>query len=79
MIWSPILITGLSAVIGSWKIIAMRRPRNVRHSAAGNFSKSRPSKRIAPATGRISGGNRPITAEAQTDLPEPDSPTTQRI
>src|SRR5947207_2399645 len=79
MIWSPILITGLSAVIGSWKIIAMRRPRNVRHSAAGSFSKSRPSKRIAPATARISLGSRPITAEAQTVLPEPDSPTTQRI
>jgi len=29
----------------------MRRPRNVRHSAAGNSRRSRPSKRIAPPTG----------------------------
>ena len=36
MIWSPIRITGLSEVIGSWKIIEMRLPRISRISASSS-------------------------------------------
>ena len=34
-IWSPTRITGLSAVIGSWKISEMRAPRTCAHLALG--------------------------------------------
>jgi hypothetical protein len=34
-IWSPTRMTGLSAVMGSWKIMAMREPRNWRMESAG--------------------------------------------
>ena len=46
MICSPILSTGLSEVIGSWKIMAISRPRMRRISSSESFSSSRPSKRI---------------------------------
>ncbi len=34
---------------------------------------------MEPATGFTSRGSRPMTVKADTDLPEPDSPTTQTI
>ena len=43
VIWSPIRITGLSEVIGSWKIIEMRLPRIARISASSRPSRSVPS------------------------------------
>jgi hypothetical protein len=76
----PQHITGLSAVIGSWKIIAIRAPRRVRSRAAPARSRSSPSSEIRPADATSSPlGRRPMTACAVTDLPEPDSPTTHRI
>ncbi len=79
MIWSPIRISGLSAVIGSWNTIAMRLPRRRRSRAAPTLSTFSPWSRISPAEGVKMGGRSPITALAVTDLPEPDSPTTQTI
>ena len=67
------VITGLSAVIGSWKIIAMAEPRKPRISRSLFASRSSPLKRIAPLTS-ASPNNRKIDS-AVTLLPEPDSPT----
>ena len=72
------VITGLSAVIGSWKIIDMRVARSSRRRAA-----RRARDVLALQHGccrRCTGsafGSRPITLCAITDLPEPDSPTRQ--
>ena len=49
MICRPIGSTGLSEVIGSWKIIAMSRPRSSRISSSDRSSRSRPSNRMRPA------------------------------
>src|SRR6185369_4078852 len=78
-ICSPQVMTGLSAVIGSWKIIDMRvqrRSRSRSSLAARTFS---PSSRISPPVGFSALASRPITVKAITDLPEPDSPTRQTI
>ena len=45
----PTVSAGLSEVIGSWKIIAMRSPRTARICASRSFSRSWPSNRISPA------------------------------
>src|SRR3954471_17383802 len=79
-IWSPTRSTGLSAVIGSWNTMAMRVPRIARSSTSDLVSSSSPCSRIEPLSTCIAPfGKRPITACAVTDLPEPDSPTTQTI
>ena len=78
-IWSPTVITGFRAVIGSWKIMAMRVPRRSRSRARLALSTFSPARRISPALGMSSRGNRPITACDVTLLPEPDSPTTHKI
>ena len=44
----PIVSTGLSDVIGSWKIIAISRPRTVRSSPVRSCSRSRPPKSALP-------------------------------
>ena len=79
-ICAPQLMTGLSAVIGSWKIIAMRVQRSARRRLALACSRSSPCSRMRPATG-VSWplGKSPMMLCAVTDLPEPDSPTRQRI
>src|SRR3954451_7656676 len=60
--------------------MAMRVPRIARSSASDLVSSSSPCSRIEPLSTCIAPfGNRPITACAVTDLPEPDSPTTQTI
>ena len=47
----PIVWTGLSEVIGSWKIIDILPPRSVRRSSGERPSRSRPSNRTAsPST-----------------------------
>ena len=78
-IWSPTFMTGFSAVMGSWKIMAMRVPRRSRRRDGVAFSTSSPCSRASPALALSSRGRRPITACAVTDLPEPDSPTTHTI
>ncbi len=80
MIWSPILRTGLSEVIGSWKIMAISRPRTRRISSSERARSSLPSKRTLPPVMRpVAAGSRRMTASAETDLPEPDSPTIATI
>ncbi len=80
MICSPTRSTGFSAVIGSWKIIAMRRARNWRIWAwlALVISKSS-SVMLPPCTSRADFGSSPMAASEVTDLPEPDSPTKQCV
>ena len=76
LIWSPIRITGLSEVIGSWKIIEMRLPRICRISASSRESRSVPSSLISPPTMRPGGlGTSRMIDSALTLLPQPDSPT----
>src|SRR4051795_1347039 len=58
----------------------MRVPRVARRSASDLVVSSSPSRRIEPlSTAMAAFGSSPITACAVTDLPEPDSPTTQTI
>ncbi|MNT79009.1 hypothetical protein D3C72_2183050 [compost metagenome] len=73
-------MSGFSAVIGSWKIMAMRLPRSVCSSSRPACVMSRPASRIWPLS-RVSTplGNKPMTALDVTDLPEPDSPTMHTI
>ena len=47
-IWSPIVITGLSELIGSWKIMAMSRPRISGILLRGRSSRSTPLNSIRP-------------------------------
>ena len=72
-IWLPTVYSGFSAVIGSWKIIAMRLPRRPRIWRSLLASRSSPSKRIAPLVVALSTSR--STDSAVIDLPEPDSPT----
>ena len=71
--------TGLSEVIGSWKIIAISPPRSARSWRGERSGSSRPSKVTRPLLIESSAGSRPITASAVNDLPDPDSPTTARV
>ena len=74
--WWPTLNTGLSDVSGSWKIIEISLPRMARSSFSPASSRSRPWNRMRPDSNRPGGtGTSPITARADTDLPDPDSPT----
>ena len=76
--WRPTVSTGLSAVDGSWKIIATRRPRTARIAASGSASRSLPpSSTLPPATRAASGSSR-MTDSAVIDLPQPDSPTSAK-
>src|SRR5271155_5411704 len=79
-------MTGLRAVMGSWKIMAMREPRRRRNSSEGRVVRfvGRPSffcepfwKTISPVT-MAAGGSRPMMASEVIDFPEPDSPTKPR-
>ena len=74
MIWNPTVYTGLSAVIGSWKITAISLPRTSRSSRSGMPRSSRPSSLIEPLTFAFAGSS-PSSAIELELLPEPDSPT----
>ena len=74
VIWRPIFMTGFSAVIGSWKIIAISSPHRARISSFGRPEISLPSKWTDPVRSAVL-GNRPMIERDSTDLPEPDSPT----
>ena len=72
----PMVITGLSDVIGSWKIIEISLPRTLRISSSLIFSRSRPPSFTEPETMRPGGsGIRRISDSAVMLLPQPDSPT----
>ena len=73
-IWNPIVYTGFSAVIGSWKITDTSRPRIWRSERWSMPTISRSPSLIEPATWAFFGSS-PSIAIAVVDLPEPDSPT----
>ena len=72
----PTRITGLSEVMGSWKIIAMALPRRARNAGACNCSRFWLCRKTWPPRTEIAGGNSPMMDSASRLLPEPDSPTT---
>jgi len=68
-------MTGLSAVIGSWKIMAMRAPRIACIIFSGRVVSSVSPKRMEPPVTRTAGAGRsPMQASDVIDLPEPLSP-----
>ena len=71
----PILRTGLSAVIGSWKIMAMPVPNSLRTSSRDISESTLPSKVMRPSRVTLLPVSRPIAARDITVFPEPDSPT----
>ena len=77
-IWRPTGDNGLSAVIGSWKIMAMRLPRSRRISAAEASWISWPSSTMRPLPSDKGRRNRPMMASAVMLLPQPDSPTSPK-
>ena len=72
--WRPMLCTGLSAVIGSWKIMPMRSPR-MRHISRVALADQLLAVEADAAGTCAPSGSRPISAIAVIDLPQPDSPT----
>ena len=80
-IWSATVNTGLSEVIGSWKIIAISAPRMPRIVApwARVRSAREPSRRaksmLPPVMRPPPCSTSRMIDSAVTDLPEPDSPT----
>ena len=64
-IWRPMVISGLSEVIGSWKIIAISRPRMRRMAAASSVSRSTPPSFTLPATMRPGGSGTGASATAR--------------
>ncbi len=68
--------TGFSEVTGSWKIIAMSRPRTPRTSFSGRASRSRPMNSTLPVMVELLiMRTSPRMASALMLLPQPDSPT----
>ena len=75
-IWLPTVNTGSSDVIGSWKTIAISRPRTRSIvDAALPWTSDSPFQRTSPPTMRPGSSIIPSKAWAVTLLPEPDSPT----
>ena len=73
--WRPILIDGLSDVIGFWNTILISEPRNSARRASVAACRSSPLMRMCAASILAVDGRRPMAANMVTDLPEPDSPT----
>jgi hypothetical protein len=72
--------TGLSELIGSWKIMAMSRPRTSRIAGSLNAIRSSPPSNGRERGSMPSGGvSRRRMARAVTLLPQPDSPTRQSV
>ena len=74
-ICDPTRRTGLSAVIGSWKIIAIPVPNSLRTCAGLIAVSSLPSKITVPSRRTLEPDSSPIAARDMTVFPEPDSPT----
>ncbi len=75
---APMVNTGLSEVIGSWKTQAMSRPRSACSSGIEACSKSLPRHSTRPWRCALS-GSRFSMAIAVTLLPDPDSPTSATV
>src|SRR3954470_19802893 len=72
--WSEMRISGLSRVIGSWKIRPSFGPRSARSCRRGIVTRSCPSNSTLPLRFAASGSS-PRTPRPSVDLPQPDSPT----
>src|SRR5580765_8364549 len=72
---APIVLTGFSDVIGSWKIIAISSPRIERNWREFILSRSLPFQRACPEVIVFARALRPMIVRQVTLLPEPDSPT----
>jgi hypothetical protein len=59
--------------------MAIPAPRNLRIASGARRKTSLPSNRISPLLAVTPRGNSRIMAWAVSDLPDPDSPTMQRI
>src|SRR5260221_12199272 len=70
----PMRCTGLRQLAGSWKIIAIRRPRIAARRVRGASARFSPLSSAWPVT-RARDGSSPSAASQVTLLPEPDSPT----
>jgi hypothetical protein len=85
MSWRSMVKTGLSEVIGSWKIMPISLPRIDCISAVSALVTSitsplpRANLRLPPAILPPPNSTRRISDSEVTDLPEPDSPTTQTV
>ena len=75
----PIRRTGLSAVIGSWKIIDIPVPNSLRTWSRDIAESSLPSNMTLPERCTFEPDKRPIAARHMTVFPEPDSPTTPTL
>ena len=76
-IWAPMVNTGLNAVDGFWKIIAMAAPRRRPHRRARRARAGRDPRSAAhPRSAARCRGSRRIAARPVTVLPQPVSPTT---
>ena len=73
--WRPILCTGFSDVMGSWKIIAISSPRIVRRRLDEAFRRSSPRNSTSPVEVANFESLSPITVRHVTLFPDPDSPT----
>src|SRR6266545_4251524 len=71
----PIVRTGLRLVIGSWKIMAISRPRIPRSARSLCRIRSRPSNIARPDCTCPLRASKPSTASEVTLFPQPDSPT----
>ena len=78
VICRPTVSTGFSAVEGSWKIIATRRPRTSRIADSGSAKRSSSPSAARPSTMRAASGSRRSRDSAVIDLPQPDSPTSAK-
>ena len=71
----PTFMTGLSEVMGSWKIIAISAPQMFRRCRRLMVVSSIPSKRTEPSRITLRRGSSPMIERERMVLPEPDSPT----
>src|SRR3954454_12621405 len=72
--WSETRMSGLSRVIGSWKISPSFGPRSARSCRRGIVTRSCPSNSTEPLRFAASGRS-PRTPRPSVDFPQPDSPT----
>ena len=75
----PIVMTGLSELIGSWKTIATSAPQMWRISLSLSVTRSRPMNMTLPERRTFSFGRRFMIDRARIVLPDPDSPTTPSV
>ena len=78
-IWSPTVITGLSAFIADWNTIATWLHRKERSSAGSMARTSRPRTRIEPLVITAGSRSRRMIEWATVLFPQPDSPASPKI